>query len=118
MQPLDEKQLLEERLSGGVRKAMEVMQDAVKRLRRIVWSDAASCAQTDAAQRRRPKRHGRSLTTLSDSPDQSTCGHAILGEVHQSAQSAGDLRRFGLGDEERAMLAQKWSPKPKSMPEG
>lgn len=119
MQPLDErKQLWKERLSGGVRKAMEVMQDAVSGCEVRRWSERRELLRLMLRNVGGPSGMVDLYNNLSDEPDdQEYLRHAILGEV----RSPRDLRviydGLGLGDEERAMLAQEVVAKAKSMPE-
>jgi len=118
-QPLDERrQLWKERLSGGVRRALEVLQDAVSGCEVRRWSERRELLKLMLRNVGGPQGMVELHNNLSDEPDdQDFLRHAILGEV----RSPRDLRvvydGLGLGDEERAMLAQEVVAKAKSLPE-
>ena len=118
-QPLDERrQLWKERLTGGVRKAMEVLQDAVSGCEIRRWSERRELLRLMLRNVGGPQGMVELYGNLSDEPDdQEYLRHAILGEV----RSPRDLRvvydGLGLGDEERAVLAQEVVAKAKSLPE-
>ncbi len=119
MQPLDERrQLWKERLTGGVRKAMEVLQDAVSGCEVRRWSEKRELLKLMLRNVGGPSGMVELYNNLSEEPDdQEYLRHAILGEV----RSPRDLRviydGLGLGDEERALLAQEVVAKAKSVPD-
>lgn len=119
MQPLDERrQLWKERLSGSVRKAMEVLQDAEHGCEVRRWTDRRELLRLMLRNVGGPRGMVELYKNLSEEPDdQEYLRHSILGEV----RSPRDLRvvydGLGLGDEERALLAQEVVAKAKSLPD-
>jgi len=118
-QPLDERrQLWKERLTGGVHRALEVLQDAVNGCEVRRWSERRELLRLMLRSVGGPSGMVDFYNRMSDEPDdQEFLRHAILGEV----KSAKDLRviydGLGLADEERAMLAQEVVAKAKSLPD-
>jgi TonB family protein len=118
-QPLDERrQLWKERLSGGVRKALEVLQDAVSGCEVRRWSERRELLKLMLRHVGGPSGMVELHNTLSEEPDdQDYLRHAILGEVKNPRDLKVVYDGLGLGDEERAMLAQEVVAKAKSLPD-
>lgn len=119
MQPLSERrQLWQERLSGSVRKAMEVLQDAEHGCEVRRWSERRELLKLMLRNVGGPRGMVELYKNLSEEPDdQEYLRHSILGEVRNPRDLRVVYDGLGLGDEERALLAQEVVAKAKSLPD-
>lgn len=119
MQPLDERrQLWKERLSGSVRRAMEVLQDAEHGCEVRRWSERRELLKLMLRNVGGPRGMVELYKNLSEEPDdQEYLRHSILGEVRNPRDLRVVYDGLGLGDEERALLSQEVVAKAKSLPD-